>query len=61
MVHYSVLSEGKAVKVSEESIQITVLGFSSAVITAENIRDEFEYELVSAEYQRLCHLMYSLI
>ncbi|TYH00931.1 hypothetical protein ES288_A09G016400v1 [Gossypium darwinii] len=37
------LLEGKVVKLSQESIHVIVLGFSSAIITAENIRGEFKY------------------
>ncbi|CAI0541193.1 unnamed protein product [Linum tenue] len=38
------LLEGKVVKVAEESIHVIVLGFSSAVITDEDIRNEFKYK-----------------
>ncbi|CAL1366040.1 unnamed protein product [Linum trigynum] len=39
------LLEGKVVKVTEEStIHVIVLGFSSAVITDEDIRNEFKYK-----------------
>ncbi|KAE8716374.1 indole-3-acetic acid-induced protein ARG7-like [Hibiscus syriacus] len=37
------LIEGKVVKLCQESIHVIVLGFSSAIITAENIRGEFKY------------------
>ncbi|KAK8572583.1 hypothetical protein V6N12_028636 [Hibiscus sabdariffa] len=36
--------EGKVVKLCQESIHVIVLGFSSAIITAENIRGEFKYK-----------------
>ncbi|CAL1384009.1 unnamed protein product [Linum trigynum] len=38
------LLEGKVVKVTEESIHVIVLGFSSAIITYEAIRNEFKYK-----------------
>ncbi|EEF52697.1 probable DNA-directed RNA polymerase I subunit RPA43 [Ricinus communis] len=38
------LLEGKVVKVTRESIHVIVLGFSSAIITDEDIRDEFRYK-----------------
>ncbi|XP_022769152.1 uncharacterized protein LOC111312798 isoform X5 [Durio zibethinus] len=38
------LLEGKVVKLSQESIHVIILGFSSAIITAENIRREFKYK-----------------
>ncbi|CAI0435308.1 unnamed protein product [Linum tenue] len=38
------LLEGKVVKVTEESIHVIVLGFSSAIITDEAIRNEFKYK-----------------
>ncbi|CAO2828347.1 unnamed protein product [Amaranthus hypochondriacus] len=37
--------EGKVVKVAEESIHVVVLGFSAAIITQEDIRDEFEFKV----------------
>ncbi|XP_050237932.1 uncharacterized protein LOC126687411 [Mercurialis annua] len=39
------LLEAKVVKVTPEFINVIVLGFSSAVITAEDIRDEFRYRI----------------
>lgn len=39
-------SEGKLVKLRQESIHIIVLGFASAVITDEDIRDEFKHRTV---------------
>ncbi|KAL3505380.1 hypothetical protein ACH5RR_035221 [Cinchona calisaya] len=36
--------EGEVVKLCEQSIHIVVLGFSSAVIMDEDIRDEFKYK-----------------
>ena len=38
----------RVVKVTQGSIHVIVLGFSSAVITDEDIRDEFVYKTVSA-------------
>ncbi|KAG9143795.1 hypothetical protein Leryth_011462 [Lithospermum erythrorhizon] len=38
------LSEGVVVKVSQQSIHLIVLGFSSAVIMEEDMRDEFKYK-----------------
>ncbi|MBA0555983.1 hypothetical protein Golob_026126, partial [Gossypium lobatum] len=40
---------GKVVKLSQESIHVIVLGFSSAIITAENIRGEFKYRTKDTE------------
>ena len=40
------LSEGKVVKITRESIHCIVLGFSSAIITDENIRNELKYKAV---------------
>lgn len=37
-------------KLSQESIHVIVLGFSSAIITAENIRGEFKYRTVTLFY-----------
>ncbi|KAF8411997.1 hypothetical protein HHK36_004556 [Tetracentron sinense] len=39
------LLEGKVVKLTKESIHVIVLGFSSATITEEDIREEFTYKL----------------
>ncbi|XP_065876974.1 uncharacterized protein [Euphorbia lathyris] len=36
--------EGKVVKVTRESIHTIILGFSSAIITDKEIRDEFRYK-----------------
>lgn len=41
--------EGKVVKVAQESIHVVVLGFSAAIITQEDIRDEFKYKIKSGE------------
>lgn len=38
--------EGKVVKLAQESIHVVVLGFSAAIITADDIRDEFEFKFV---------------
>ncbi|KAM1212099.1 hypothetical protein ACFX13_003793 [Malus domestica] len=38
------LVEGKVVKVTQESIHVIILGFSSAVITDRDIREEFQYK-----------------
>ncbi|XP_021284742.1 uncharacterized protein LOC110416923 isoform X1 [Herrania umbratica] len=43
------LLEGKVVKLSRESIHVIVLGFSSAIITAQNIRGEFKYKTKDEE------------
>ncbi|KAJ9186475.1 hypothetical protein P3X46_002044 [Hevea brasiliensis] len=40
----NMLLEGKVVKLMRESIHVIVLGFSSAVIVDEDIRDEFRYK-----------------
>ncbi|XP_068646477.1 uncharacterized protein [Aristolochia californica] len=39
------LLEGKVVKLGRESIHVIVLGFSSAVITSEDVREEFRYKI----------------
>ncbi|GMI78555.1 hypothetical protein like AT1G75670 [Hibiscus trionum] len=41
--------EGKVVKLCQESIHAIVLGFSSAIITAENIHGEFKYKYKDGE------------
>ncbi|XP_056696123.1 uncharacterized protein [Spinacia oleracea] len=41
--------EGKVVKVAQESIHVVVLGFSAAIITHEDIRDEFKFKIKSGE------------
>lgn len=43
------LLEGKVLKLSQESIHIIILGFSSAIITADNIRGEFKYKTKDEE------------
>lgn len=43
------------VKLGEQSIHIIVLGFSSATIIEEDIREEFSYKVVSIS-QLLCCL-----
>ncbi|XP_062109270.1 uncharacterized protein LOC133819908 [Humulus lupulus] len=45
----NMLLEGKVVKVTQGSIHVIVLGFSSAVITDEDIRDEFVYKTKNEE------------
>jgi len=40
----NMLLEGKVVKLTQTSIHVIVLGFSSAVITDEDIRKEFKYK-----------------
>lgn len=39
------LVEGKVVKLGKESIHVVVLGFCSAAIVSEDIRDEFKYKI----------------
>lgn len=41
------LSEGKVVRLTQASIHVIVLGFSSAIITDQDIREEFNYTTVS--------------
>lgn len=41
------ISEGKVVKLTQESIHVIVLGFASAIITEKDIREEFKYKTVS--------------
>ncbi|KAI8549526.1 hypothetical protein RHMOL_Rhmol06G0031600 [Rhododendron molle] len=43
------LLEGKVVKLSQQSIHVIVLGFSSAIITEEDIREEFKYKIKHGE------------
>lgn len=43
------LLEGKVVKLGQQSIHIIVLGFSSAIITEEDIREEFKYKIKHGE------------
>ncbi|XLS93254.1 hypothetical protein HN51_069262, partial [Arachis hypogaea] len=38
------LLEGKVVKLSQESIHVVVLGFSSAIVIEKDIREEFVYK-----------------
>ncbi|RVX03398.1 hypothetical protein CK203_019823 [Vitis vinifera] len=45
----NMLIEGKVVKLAQESIHIVVLGFSSAIITDEEIRGEFKYKIKHGE------------
>lgn len=47
-----ILTEGKVVKLTQESIHVIVLGFSSAIIVDEDIRDEFEHKIVRTYYVR---------
>ncbi|XWS14481.1 hypothetical protein CRYUN_Cryun35bG0013300 [Craigia yunnanensis] len=46
--------EGKVVKLSQESIHVIILGFLSAIITAENIRGEFKYKTVKRRRGTIC-------
>ncbi|CAK7346238.1 unnamed protein product [Dovyalis caffra] len=43
------LLEGKVVKITRDSIHCIVLGFSSAIITDENIRNELKYKTKHGE------------
>lgn len=43
-------AEGKIVKLSPESIHCVVLGFSAAVVTDVDIREEFKYKVVCMSY-----------
>ncbi|KAA0063270.1 putative DNA-directed RNA polymerase I subunit RPA43 [Cucumis melo var. makuwa] len=45
----NMLLEGKVVKLRQESIHVIVLGFASAVITYEDIRDEFKHRTKHGE------------
>ncbi|KAI5590028.1 hypothetical protein POPTR_005G236800v4 [Populus trichocarpa] len=45
----NMLLEGKVVKITRESIHCIVLGFSSAIITDENIRNELKYKAKHGE------------
>nr|CAD1844808.1 unnamed protein product [Ananas comosus var. bracteatus] len=44
MMHYNT-TEGKVVKRSKESVHVIVLGFTSAAIMSEDIREEFKYKI----------------
>lgn len=44
--HLPYFSEGKVVKVGRDSIHAVVLGFASAAILIEDIRDEFKIKKV---------------
>lgn len=46
-------TEGKVVKLAQESIHVIVLGFSSAVIIEEEIRGEFKYKIVCITWSPL--------
>ncbi|KAK9664654.1 hypothetical protein RND81_14G058700 [Saponaria officinalis] len=37
--------EGKVVKLAQDAIHVVVLGFSAAIITEEDIRDEFRFKI----------------
>ncbi|KAL4650145.1 hypothetical protein ACB092_01G065600 [Castanea dentata] len=41
----NMLLEGKVVKLTERSIHVIVLGFSSAIITGEDIREDFNHKI----------------
>ncbi|CAN6845428.1 unnamed protein product [Brassica oleracea var. botrytis] len=43
------LVEGKIVKISPETIHVIVLGFSAAVVTDIDIREEFKYRMRNGE------------
>ncbi|CAH8284866.1 unnamed protein product [Eruca vesicaria subsp. sativa] len=43
------LVEGEIVKISPESIHVIVLGFSAAVVTDLDIREEFKYKMRNGE------------
>ncbi|KAF5180075.1 Dna-directed rna polymerase [Thalictrum thalictroides] len=43
------LLEGKVMKLGQESIHVVVLGFCSAVITEEDIRQDFRYKIKHGE------------
>ncbi|KAK1374749.1 DNA-directed RNA polymerase I subunit RPA43 [Heracleum sosnowskyi] len=45
----NMLLEGKVVKLSQHAIHVIVLGFSSAVITEEDIPKEFRYKIKSGK------------
>ncbi|KAK4852781.1 hypothetical protein QYF36_027003 [Acer negundo] len=45
----NMLLEGKVVKLTQESIHVIVLGFSSAIIIDEDIREEFKYKAKHGE------------
>lgn len=41
--------EGKVVKIARELIHVVILGFSAAVITEEDIRDEFKFKIKNGQ------------
>ena len=56
----SSIAEGKVVKLTQTSIHVIVLGFSSAIISDEDIREEFNYKIVSCSSSSLfkVHILY---
>lgn len=47
------------VKLGEQSIHVVVLGFSSATILEEDVRDEFDFKVVSM-LELLCFVLLPL-
>ncbi|GMY15366.1 putative dna-directed rna polymerase i subunit rpa43 [Fagus crenata] len=47
----NMLLEGKVVKLTQTSIHVIVLGFSSAIISDEDIREEFNYKIKHGDEQ----------
>ncbi|KAK4746273.1 hypothetical protein SAY87_012585 [Trapa incisa] len=45
----NMLLEGKVVKLTQESLHVIVLGFASAIITCEDIREEFTYKTIKGK------------
>ncbi|KAF7845135.1 DNA-directed RNA polymerase I subunit RPA43 [Senna tora] len=45
----NMLLEGKVIKLTQESIHVIVLGFSAAIITEKDIREEFKYKTKRGE------------
>ena len=60
------IAEGKVVKLGKESIHVVVLGFCSAAIMSEDIRDEYKYKIVrtntyfQATMHRILPIIFSL-
>lgn len=58
---FAVIPEGKVIKVTQGSIHAIVLGFSSAIITDEDIRGEFEYKIVSTSSPSCFNIYFFLL
>lgn len=48
--HQAIIAEGKVVKLGKECIHVIILGFSSATIMSEDIREEFKFRIVRTSF-----------